>query len=118
MGAEGTLHFCKMLHDNCTLRKIDVSGENFVVGSRIVIVVTYVKLLIFSGNSFTDEDAAHWAEALEENKYCKELNLSRNYFGDAGAELLGPAIGLYLICEQATRLVTSLALVSSFERHS
>ena len=52
------------------------------------------------GNSFHDEDACYWAEAIEENKYCKQLNLSRNNFGDDGAELLGPAIASNDILEE------------------
>ena len=28
LGSEGAIHFCKMLHDNATLRSIDLSGNN------------------------------------------------------------------------------------------
>ena len=49
--------------------------------------------MTLAGNGFSDHDADLWAEAIEENKYCKRLNLSRNYFGDSGGLVLGPAIG-------------------------
>ena len=53
-----------------------------------------------AGNGFGDHDADLWAEAIEENKYCKALNLSRNYFGDGGGLILGPAIGKHPVTRE------------------
>ena len=54
--------------------------------------IFYLKYF-FSGNDFTDKEAEFFAEAFEENKYLKHINLSRNYFGELSGEILGPALG-------------------------
>ena len=61
--------------------------------------------MLFSGNGFSDHDASTWAEAIEENKYCKVLNLSRNYFGDTGGVILGPALGNWLTSYRCTSVL-------------
>ena len=78
-----------------------MSGKIYVYShpyrSSIKVKLFFTRL---EGNSFHDEDACYWAEAIEENKYCKQLNLSGNNFGDDGAELLGPAIASNDILEE------------------
>lgn len=66
---EGILEVCRMLTENCILKKLNLSG-----------------------NCITDKSIQALVEALEKNRLLKELDLSHNNLGEEAGHVLGAYI--------------------------
>ena len=59
---------------------------------RVIAQNKYLQWLDFSFNNFVDKDAKPLVEGLMSNTSIKFFSLSQNSFGEAGGELIGPAL--------------------------
>lgn len=69
---EGCAEVCRMISENCILKRLDLSG-----------------------NGFSDRDASAIVASLEKNKLLEVLNLKHNNFGDESGKVLGNFISKF-----------------------
>ncbi|XP_071602019.1 leucine-rich repeat-containing protein 74A isoform X2 [Heliangelus exortis] len=93
--AEGAICIAEMLQENSSLQELNMSNNHLdtagakAIASLLLDNTSYLHALKLSGNSFGEETAPYFAEALTANYQVKELDLSHNEFSEKGGQLLG-----------------------------
>ncbi|XP_035828683.1 leucine-rich repeat-containing protein 74B isoform X2 [Aplysia californica] len=96
LGLEGGVALCEMLKENCFITELNVSDNKLNSCTeqlcQIIEQNDTLRKVNLSGNNFDDSSAEHIANLILCTTKLESLNLSHNHLGERAGILLGPAI--------------------------